>query len=141
MLQGNICCVSEPGSIQGTLAGSQESIDGHFLETECVGHDMTLKHKAQNFVIIQLWDLLIISAHIPSNSGTSHFLDFLDDLGPFEIYCECDVILCGDFNTKSSVQNWREHWRWLSVGKRLQRSRGSRRASVIFRLFFANINK
>lgn len=58
--------------------------------------------QAKRFVVVEWGEIFLVSAYISPNSDRSDFLTFLDELGTEIHSLGRRVLVCGDFNSKST---------------------------------------
>lgn len=101
-----VCVISEPSRIPESAGWfcSEDGLAAIYSRDINISRRCRLVKRARKFVIVEWGDILLVSAYISPNSDRSEFLSFLDDLGA-EVHTLVNrILICGDFNSKST------HW-------------------------------
>lgn len=104
-LSAGVCAVSEPRHIPDSpfWFSSTNRLAAIFWRTEGVPQACTLVKRAQDFVAVKCGDIKIVSCYISPNASRGNFLSFLDNLGELVRSSGGRTIICGDFNSKSTL--------------------------------------
>ncbi|KMQ86483.1 reverse transcriptase [Lasius niger] len=104
-LNAGICAISEPRHVPDNpfwhcSTNRQAAV---FWRPAGVTKTCSLIHRAQDFVVIRYGEISIISCYISPNANRGDFLNFLDDLGVAIRGLDGRTIICGDYNSKSTL--------------------------------------
>lgn len=101
-----ICVISEPVRIpdSGLWMASRDRRAAVTWDPDRTTHPCHLAVRGQNFVAARFKDIYIVSCYVSPNAGACDLLAFLDELGDaLQDFGRRRVIICGDFNCKSSA--------------------------------------
>lgn len=102
-LQVGLCVVAEPIPESIHWFRSEDSRAAIRWSPEVLSDICTLVKKGQHYVIVKCRDFLILSCYIPPNVSLEVFSDFLDEISEALEDLDNRIILCGDFNSKSTL--------------------------------------
>lgn len=104
-MQAGICCISEPWSVpvDPCWFSSQNKLAAILWSPEVIKEVVTLSLSARDFVAARYRGLYLVSVYMSPNARIDRFLEMLDSLRDFLTSIQGEVIICGDFNARSSL--------------------------------------
>ncbi|KMQ90130.1 reverse transcriptase [Lasius niger] len=105
-LKVGLCVISEPIRIPNTVFwfGSDDGKAAIRWNPEILRSPCTLAGRGRHFVAIRCRDFYVVSCYVSLSLPMADFLEFLEELSGAIRALDGKIILCGDFNSKSS------HW-------------------------------
>ncbi|KMQ92618.1 reverse transcriptase [Lasius niger] len=105
-LKVGLCVISEPIRIPNTVVwfGSDDGKAAIRWNPEILRSPCTLAERGRHFVAIRCRDLYVVSCYVSPSLLMADFLEFLEELSGAIRALDGKIIICGDFNSKSS------HW-------------------------------
>ncbi|XP_011859518.1 PREDICTED: uncharacterized protein LOC105557004 [Vollenhovia emeryi] len=100
-----ICCLAEPWRVPTDNAhwvSSLDSVAAIVWNPALTGPGCVVFHRSNNIVGVRFGNVRVISVYISPNINVASFLEITDRLSDAVAAARDPVILCGDFNAKST---------------------------------------
>lgn len=105
-LKAGLCVIAEPIKIPNNSAywfGSDDGKAAIRWNPETLQGPCTLAKRGRHFVSIRCRDVYIVSSYISPSLPIADFIEFLEELSEAIRALDGKVILCGDYNSKSTL--------------------------------------